>query len=830
MYSFKFTRIFVALAISVFFKISSGYASVPVSGKICDSQTGIPLAGANILIEELNTGTTSDNQGHFRINLQPGKYTFSASYIGYRIRKKAVTVSGESFVLDFNLTPQVLEGQKVIVSATRAKERETPVVFTDLSRQELAAKHPTQEIPMLLTEIPGIYSYSDAGNGLGYSYLKIRGFDQTRVAVMLNGIPLNDPEDHQVYWVDMPDFLASVQDIQIQRGVGASVYGSSSFGGTVNLITNELNSAQRISLNSGFGSYDTRKISLSFNSGLIDNRYAVAGRFSKILSDGYRENSDVDLWAYFLSASRYGLHTTTKINFYGGPELTHAAWEASPESELKKNHRHNPIKFLNTIDSFHQPHYELLHEWEINPKLTLANTLFYIHGKGYYEGLKTDARLLDFGYQPFYLADSNLISRTDLVRQKWVEKDQIGWIVRLDWEHTRGTLSVGMDVYDFRSDHWGLVTWAAQLPPASVAGNPYHRYSGKKQQGTFYIHEIYRFAPKWSLMLDGNIQMQQYAFAQQEVGNFQGVRRHAYDVSYLFLNPRLGINYNLSDKLNLFATGAMAHREPADTDLFNIWQGPDDLNALPLFKKWELIYKTNGQVDYIKWEDPLVKPEELLDYELGFGYRNHWLELKGNLYWMNFRNEIVPYSQVDDDGFPIKGNADRTVHRGFETAIILSLPAGLSLTGNLSASQNYFARFQQYQEMYDADWNFIGSRAVDFSNKTITGFPGLMANAKIGYQRGPILLALQAQHVGKQYLDNTENESRVISAHSLLHFQAALQLPQVWGFPAFRVSLFVNNMLDKSYETAGYYDSWAGENYYWPGAGRNFFFNLETSL
>lgn len=830
MYLFKFINIFVTFAIAVSFGIDFASAGFSVSGRISDEQTSAPLVGANIFIEDLNNGTISDNQGQFQIKLNPGKYTISASYMGYRIRKKTVDVSSEALVVDFSLAPQVLEGQKVIISATRARERETPVVFTDLSRQELAAKHPTLEIPMLLTEIPGVFSYSDAGNGLGYSYLKIRGFDQTRVAVMLNGIPLNDPEDHQVYWVDMPDFLASVQDIQIQRGVGASVYGSSSFGGTVNLITNELNSMPRISLNSGFGSYDTRKVALSYNSGLINNQYAVAGRFSKIVSDGYRENSDVDLWAYFLSASRYGLHTTTKINFYGGPELSHAAWEASPESELKKNHRHNPITYPNTIDNFHQPHYELLHEWELNPKLTLSNTLYYIHGKGYYEGYKSDASLLEFGYQPFFLADSTLIYRTDLVRQKWVEKDQIGWILRVDWEHEQGNLTVGADIYDFRSGHWGQVTWAAQLPPASVAGNPYHRYTGKKQQGTFYAHEIYRFAPRWSLMLDGNIQFQQYAFAQQETGNFRGYQRHAYDVSYLFLNPRLGINYNLSDKLNLFVTGAMAHREPADTDLFNIWQGPDDWGAQPLFAKWKSIYKSNGQVDYLKWEDPLVKAEELIDYEFGFRYRNQWLEWKGNLYWMNFHHEIVPYSQVDDDGFPIKGNADRTVHRGIETTFSLNLADGLSLAGNLSASQNYFARFVQFQEMYDADWNFLGTQAVDFSRKTIAGFPGLMANAKIGYQWGPLQVALQAQHIGKQYLDNTENESRTISAWSLFHFQAGLQLHQMWGFPAFRISLFVNNLLDKRYETAGYYDSWAGENYYWPGANRNFFLNLETNL
>lgn len=824
--SIKILTLIVILTILGF---TQGYATVLLDGKVFDAETGKPLPGANIQIEERGTGTTSGNEGDYQFKLNPGNYTVSASFIGYQIEKKIIRISGDLSV-NFALEPRVLQGQKVEVSATRAKERETPVVFTDLSREELAEKHVVQDIPMLLNEIPGIYSYSDAGNGVGYTYLKIRGFDQKRVAVMLNGIPLNDPEDHQVYWVDMPDFLASVQDIQIQRGVGSSVYGSSSFGGTVNLITNELNSAQRISVKSGFGSYDTRKVSLNLNSGLINNQYAFSARFSKIVSDGYRENSDVDLWAYFLSASRYGLHTTTKINVYGGPELTHAAWEASPESELRKNHRHNPIEYRNTVDNFNQPHYELIHEWEINPNLTLSNTLFYIHGRGYYEGLKSGRKLVDFGFQPFYLADSTYVTRTDLVRQKWVDKDQIGWIVRLDWEHKKGTLTFGADTYDFNSKHWGKVTWAAQLPPGSAADHTYYRYNGAKRYGTFFVHEIYRLSPRWSLMADANLQLQKYRFAQQEAGNFTGALRNAYEVSHTFFNPRIGVNSNLTDQLNLFATFAVAHREPTDTDVFNIWQGPDDLGVQPLFENSRKIYKSNGEIDYIEWENPLVKAEQLFDYELGFGYRNDWLQFKGNLYWMNFKNEIVPYSQVDKDGFPIKGNADRTVHRGVESTLRLDLPAGFSFGGNFTASQNYFASFKQYQEIYDADWNFLGTQTIDFANKTIAGFPGIMANAKIGYQSGSLKLALQAQHVGKQYLDNTENAARVISAFSLLNFQAALELQRLLDFTTIKISLFVNNLLDETYETAGYYDSWAGENYYWPGAGRNFFINLETSL
>ncbi len=334
---------------------------------------------------------------------------------------------------------------------------------------------------MLLSDVPGIYAYSDAGNGIGYTYLKIRGFDQKRISVMINGIPLNDPEDHQVYWVDMPDFLSSVHDIQIQRGVGSSIYGTSSFGGTVNIQTSEMNLPRQIKVSAGTGTYNTKKYSLNLHSGLIDNQYAISARFTKISTDGYRENSAVDLWSYFLSAARYTLNTSTFINVYGGPELTHASWEASPESELRKNHRYNPISYKNEVDNFNQPHYELHHRWQLTDNLNWKNSVYYISGKGYYEGFKFEEdyekkeELFNYGFQPFYLPDSTLVERTDLVRQKWEDKNHIGWISRVDWDHSCGALTCGLDGYIFDSNHRGKVVWAAQLPPGTSPEKNYYR-------------------------------------------------------------------------------------------------------------------------------------------------------------------------------------------------------------------------------------------------------------------------------------------------------------------------------------------------------------------
>ena len=802
-----------------------------LTGKVTDAATHRPLPGANVILLGTKFGTVTDATGEFTLSrLMPGKYVVSVRYIGYKTVQKTVLIGKKPVVLIFRLRQRVISAQKIVVTANRAVERETPVAFANISRKELKDTYWAQDIPMLLTEVPGVYSYSDAGNGVGYSYVKIRGFDQKRVSVMINGIPLNDPEDHQVYWVDMPDLASSVRDIQIQRGVGSSLYASSSFGGSINVVTGEPASEPKIRLSTGLGSYNTQKFAFHLNSGLIHNKYLIQGRFSKILSDGYRENTGVNLWAYFLSASRYGLHSTTKINVYGGPELTHAGWYASPESALKRNHRDNPITYKNTIDNFNQPHYEFIHQWKISDNLMLNNSLFYIHGIGYYEGLKSQKKLIDFGFQPFYTPDSQFVKRADLVRQKWVKKNQIGWIPRLDWNHAGGTLSLGMNAYTYWSDHWGNVIWANPTPPSAKPNNEYYGYNTRKNLATFFAHELFHPNQALSVLADLNLQLQRYTFKQREVALFRGVNRHAFEVNYTFLNPKFGVNYNLSKALNVFGNVAVAHREPSDDDLFDVWQGPDDLGVHPLFAHSDTIRKIDGSVDYIDWRNPLTKPEKLLDFELGGGYTSQNFRGKLNVYWMNFHDEIVPYSQVDKDGFPIKGNAEKTVHRGIEGSLALRLWKGLRVSGTFSFSQNYFARFRQFQAQYDQDWNFIGNKITDLSGNTIAGFPNVLTTGKLSYTCRFLSGYLMVQHVGKQYLDNTQREDRTIGPYTLVNAHVSVGLKNILGTNGLRLNLWINNLLNKRYETAGYYDDWEGENYLWPGAERNYFVGLETDL
>jgi iron complex outermembrane receptor protein len=296
-------------------------------GTARDAETGAALVGCNIVIEGTALGTITDAQGHFELHGVPaGKVNLIASFIGYATQRLVLDVRQPQIAVSLRLTPMAVIGPAVTVVSTRATDRETPVAFATLSNQDLNARYFAQDLPVLLSELPSTTFYSENGNGIGYNYLSIRGFDQRRISVLINGVPQNDPEDHNVYWIDFPDLLANIQDIQVQRGAGSAFYGPPAIGGSVNILTSNFSSERRLSVYAGGGSYNTQKLLLAFNSGLLKNQYILSGRVSRIQSDGYRDRSWVDLKSYFLGAARVGEKSITRLHFYGGPIEDHLAY------------------------------------------------------------------------------------------------------------------------------------------------------------------------------------------------------------------------------------------------------------------------------------------------------------------------------------------------------------------------------------------------------------------------------------------------------------------------------------------------------------------------
>ncbi|MBN1948424.1 MAG: TonB-dependent receptor [Candidatus Cloacimonetes bacterium] len=792
-----------------------GLSALDLKGTVLD-ENGKPVPAVSVIVSDLQWIDYSDSRGEFRIrDLKPGIYNLVFNRIGYKRKEiQVIHQGGEGLIIKLDRQPQFVEG--MVVSGTRARERSTPVAFSDLPAEEIARNNYGQDMPLLLADLPNVHSYSDAGSGLGYSTLKVRGFDQSRVGVMINGIPLNDPEDHQVYWVDMPDLAENVSMVQLQRGVGSSLYGFSSFGGSLNLRTNEATQPDGVALFANYGSYETYKYGVKTNI-TAWQRYRFQLRLSRLQSSGYRDNSAAELWSFFSSMSRLGDRSLLEMNFFGGNEITHAAWYASSAEDLAENHRHNPITYDNEIDDFSQPHLEIHHRYLWNDAVNSKNSFFYIHGEGFYEQYKSNRDLWDYS-----LNSEPETIYSDLIRQKQVKKNHYGWISEANYLKMPYNLTLGLYLSLFDSEHWGEVKWL-QFPPESFQpGYKYYKYIGDKSYCTIYANEFLQLASDWKLMLDLNYQHINYQFRQIRTGNFQGENLHRYQVDYDFFNPRLGLNWNISDRVNLFGNISRAQREPADNELFDIWQGPDDLGAVPLFSQADTIYNSSEEIDYILWHNPRVKSEELWDYELGISYgKNHW-KAQLNLFWLDFRNEIVAYGGVDDDGYPITGNAQHTIHRGVELSVAGEPISGLHLSANGAWNDNFYEDFEPY--------NWSGG-TDDFSGKPISGFPVWLANANCRYDIGLLEVMIDWKQVGKQYLDNTGDEDRIVEAYQLMNGQLILKLRDLITFCRGEISLRINNIWNEKYETSGYYDPWGGPegeggNYYFPGAGRNYMLGI----
>jgi iron complex outermembrane recepter protein len=792
-----------------------------ISGTVTSSETGRPLNGAHVILEGNHQTTITDVNGQFDFTnlLSEESFIISASYVGYHVEKLNV-LTGKSEV-EIKLNPMILNNSEVVFSASRAISGITPSAFTNVDGAKLREGYWAQDIPPLLENIPGVYAYSETGTGIGYTHLKVRGFDQKRVGVTINNIPHNDPEDGTVYWVDIPDLAANVQDVQLQRGVGFSNYGTGGFGGTLNLMTATpgLDEAS-VELSTGGGSFNTRKWSAKLNSGVVDNTYGIYARFSQIQSDGYRHNSSGILWGYFLGGVYYGTNSILKFNVYGGVEETHAAWNASPILEIEKDRRHNPDTYENTIDHFTQPHYEIHHDWFLSDNITMNNSLFYIRGEGYYEQFKEGKDLVDFGYQPIINTPGvDTTFSTDFINQKWVKKDHVGWLPKLKMKHYSGELTIGADLQWYQAEHYGFVIWGKELPTNAVPHHKYYGYNTNILQGGMFFHERFDLNEKVSLVGDIELRAKEFSFEQETVANYSGDEVNYYDDNNLFLNPKFGINYKFSQDITLYSNVAISHRAPVNDEYWDQWAGPDDLGQDPLFLKSDTIL-TNGTIDHIEWSDASIDPERVIDFELGASYTKNNLAFKGNVYWMDFTNEIIPSGGIRD-GSPVVDNAEKSIHRGIELEVAYRQSQGLNLWANASFSDN---------RLRDYVINEWGGATTDLSDNIIALFPSTIISSGIGYRIKGVYFAFNLRSIGKQYLDNTENEDRVIEAHIICGLTLAYQLPKVVSMADFELSLKVNNLFDAEYEAAGYYDAWGGGNSYFVGAERNIFLNLTARL
>ena len=724
---------------------------------------------------------------------------------------------------------------EVVVSTARADER-TPVAASILKREEIQRRNWGQDTPMALATLPGAYAYSDAGNGIGYSYLSIRGFPQRRISVLINGVPLNDPESHEVYWIDHPDLLASTSEVQLQRGVGSALYGAASLGGSVNLETGPFAETRRASAAYSYGSYDTRRLSLEMDSGRLEGGWNLYGRYSHILSDGYRDQSWTRLWSYALSARRVADEHALRLNLYGGPEETHLAYlgvssdylEGRITGDRDRDRRFNPITFAGEADHFFEPHYELIHSWSPRPTLTLTHTLFYFQGQGFYDEQRAAQSLADYrlsSWQTFdptlfgadsliyYRNDGSTLTRDaqgrvtvvgfDAVRRRWIANRHYGWIPRARIGNRLGTLTVGGELRWHDGHHVGRVLSGDGLPPGTPPEHIYYDYHPRTLSAGLFARQEWTVAPEFLVTTDLAWRHQEYRMRGDLTDPVFHPVEIRFDQRYDFVIPRLGVTWTPRQDLHAFVAWAYSEREPSFRDLYDA----EGAGSVPLYAD-----AATGT-----YEQPLITPERVNDYEAGVTWRRGNGSLAANLYRMDFRDELVYAGQFNTDlGYPILGNAARSLHQGIELAGRLVRRAGgvdVALDANLTLSDNHFV---EYREVVDS------TARISYDGNQQAFFPGVLGNlaARLGW-RGAFLGA-EVQQVGRIYLDNTEDASGSTSPYTVLHLSGGYRITRAGG-PAVELSARVFNALDRHYETGGYSYFYAGARYtdFIPAATRN---------
>ena len=767
-------------------------AQFTLSGKVTD-EARQPLSGASVILQNTFRGTGSQPDGTFSLhNLPAGKYTLQVTYLGFEKIVQALDLQADTR-LELTLLKSGFMADEVVVTATRASEK-SPLTFTNVSKAELEKQNVGQDLPFLLNQTPSVVVNSDAGAGVGYTGIRIRGSDPTRVNVTVNGIPLNDAESHGVFWVNMPDFASSVENIQIQRGAGTSTNGAGAFGATVNIQTNVLNQQPYGEISNSFGSFNTRKHTVKVGSGLLNGKFVFDGRLSCIASDGYINRASSDLGSWFVSGGYYGKRNMLKINIFSGKETTYQAWNGVPESLLSTNRRYNAFTYDNQTDNYRQDHYQLFFSQEAGKFWNLNTALHYTKGKGYYEEYKTAGDAYGEGSFAFYgipnlkIGDSTITS-TDLVRRLWLDNDFYGIVYSANYDNRqRLNLTFGGGWNEYKGRHYGELVWAR------FAGNTdiRHRYyedEATKRDFNFYGKVLYQATDQ----LNGYLDLQYRRIGYRFLGINQAVEPENQDIALNFFNPKAGLTWVLNNKNTLYASYSVAHREP-------------------------------NRDDYVQnrpQQQPL--PETLHNVEAGWKFQHAAYSITANYFLMQYKNQLVLTGQINDVGGYKRTNIPNSFRSGIEVQATVRLAKKLNLSGNLTLSENKVRNFQE----------FVGDSLIgSYRLSDISFSPNVIASGNLAYVpvKG-LTVSWITKYVGSQFLDNTSNESRKLDAFFVNNILFNYTLTPKF-MKEIRLTLLLNNIFNRLYQPNGYTFSYLADsklvtqNYYYPQAG----FNLLTGL
>ena len=776
------------LSITSYTSIPQGNGSV-IKGRVTD-QNGNPLSGAAVTIEKSMQGVHADLEGNYILaGLKDGIYELRFSFIGYEPLIREVNLKGD-VILNVSLSAKSFMTEEVFVSATRAGEH-APLSYSSVSKDAISKSNTSQDIPYILNYTPSIVVSSDAGTGVGYTNIAIRGADVKRINVTIDGIPVNDAESHGVWWVDLPDLASSTDNVQIQRGVGSSTNGAGAFGATVNFQTEGLRHDPYAEVNSSYGSYNTSKNTINVGTGLLNNKFAVDMRLSKIWSDGYIDRAFSDLKSFYVSGSLFGKSGILKLIIFSGVEHTYQAWAGVPKDSLKTNRTYNPYSYENETDNYWQDNYQIHYSKKINSNLSANIALHYTRGRGYYENLNNNSTFSSYNL-PDAIFNTDTITSTDLITRRWLDNYFYGATYSLNYANKKITAVLGGGWNNYSGNHFGDVIWAGIV---TFNGEKYRWYTGTGNKSDFntFLKVNYILTDKLNLYADLQLRKINYS-----IGGFdENLKDVAQNHKYNFFNPKTGLFYSLSDKQKIYASFGISQREP---DRGNF-------------------------IDADPGKTPV--PEKLYDYEAGYELQTSKVMVKGNLFYMNYIDQLILTGKINDVGAPVMTNILKSYRLGVEVEAGIQILTDLNWYGNLSLSRNIIPVFTDYTD----NWDTGVQNQETLQNKPISFSPSVIAASVLDYNPVKNLhLGLNSKFVGKQYIDNTENSGRMLDKYMVQNLSVSYLIKNKM-FKELTCKFLVNNLFDKKYETNGWVYKYieGGSQHlmdgYFPQAGINYMFS-----
>ncbi|WP_339703126.1 TonB-dependent receptor [uncultured Marixanthomonas sp.] len=663
--------------------------------------------------------------------------------------------------------------EEVFIQAVRV-DADSPITHSNLNEEEIETRNLGQDVPYLLNYLPSVVTTSDAGAGVGYTYIRVRGSDASRVNVTLNGIPYNDSESQGTFWVNMPDFASSIQNLQLQRGVGTSSNGSGAFGASLNILTDGTSDEAYGEISNSFGSFNTRKHNVKFSTGLLKDRIEIAGRLSKIESDGYIDRASSDLKSYFLQGAYKDQNTLIKVLTFGGTEETYQAWNGIDAETLENDRTFNPsgmytdedgnTRFYdNEVDNYAQDHYQVLWNQRYDNNWSSNVALNYTYGRGYFEQYKEDEDFGTYAFDPIEIG-GDTINTTDLIRRRWLDNDFYAVNANVNYKDDALNISAGVFFSTYKGDHYGEVIWARYASDSEIRDR-YYFSDATKNEFTTFAKATYRFNNQWQVF--GDLQGR---FLSYETGGITSdVVPIDVDETYSFFNPKAGVSFQLNDANQFYASYGRAHREPTRND----------------------------------FEEDITTPEKLDDFELGWRFASEKVQVNTNLFYMDYKDQLVLSGELNDVGAPLRTTSGESYRLGLEVDATIAISEKISIRPNVALSSNKNVDFVTSQN----------GELVNLGNTNISFSPEIVAGNMLEYRPVKnVQLALLSKFVGEQFMGNIDSDVSKLDSFFINNLNIAYRWENVPFVNEILFTGLVNNIFNVEYVSNGYFFTFDGVN------------------